>query len=277
MGCPGPEVVSAGGARHGRWSGAWIEAAWRWSGRSAQRSGQVDGRVQGRRSRLAEVQRPGAGPRSAVVIGGGGESAQGSMSLVSPNRSTITARVRSNVLVAVSAAAVLASGISGQGCRLGRSLRSQGVRNGHRGGPAVGEGARGMRSAGRQLASGRRSLVGSVDVGLGSPAGPKSAAVVDGPGRQGSSGGRRCGRAAGEVGPGRRGEAVGDEVQRPGDVVAGVAAARSVRRSAGPQLGSGLGRRAGQRVGMSRAGQWGRLTDVQACRWRAWMGRGMSW
>ena len=126
MGCPGPEVVSAGGARYGRWSVAGIEAGWRWSGRSAQRSGQVDGRMQGRMSRLAEVQRPGAGPRLAVVIGGGGGAARGSLSLVGPNRSTISSRVRSNVPFAVQAAAVLVSGISGQWCRPGRSLRSQG-------------------------------------------------------------------------------------------------------------------------------------------------------
>ena len=277
MGCPGPEVVSAGGARYGRWSVAGIEAGWRWSGRTAQRSGQVDGRVQGRRSRLAEVQRPGAGPRSAVVNGGGGGSARGSLSLVGPNRSTISSRVRSNVLVAVPAAAVLMSGISGERCRPGRSLRSQGWRIGRRNGPAVGEGARGLRSAGRQSAQGRRSLVGSVGAVRRSPAGPKSAAVVDGAGRQGSSRRRRGGRVSGDVGPGRRGKGSGDEVQRSGDEVAGVAAARSVRRSAGPNASRDLGQGDGQPVGRGPAGRMDWRAEVQASWWRAGVGTGVSW
>ncbi len=277
MGCPGPEVVSAGGARCVRWSGAWIEAAWCWSGRSLTGSVQDGWRAVGRLSHRPEVQRPGAGPRSAVVIGGGGGAARGSMSLVGPNRSTISSRVRSNVLVAVPAAAVLVSGISGERCRPGRSLRSQGWRIGRRGGPAVGEGARGLRSAGRQSAPGRRALVGSVGAVLRPPAGPKSAAVVDGPGRQGSSRRRRGGRELGAVGPGRRDKGSGDEVQRSGDEVAGVAAAQSIRRSAGDDVSRDLGQGDGKPVGMGPAGRMGWRAEVQASSWRAGVGCGVSW
>ena len=225
-------------------------------------------RAVGRSSPSPEVQRSVTGLRSAVVIGGGGGAARGSMSLLGRKRSTISSRVRSNVLVAVPAAAVLVSGISGQGCRPGRSLRSQGWRNGRRGCPAVGEGARGMRSAGRQSAQGRRSLVGAVGAVLRSPAGPKSAAVVDGPGRQGSIRRRRGGRESGDVGPGRQGKGSSDEVQRSGDVVASVAAARSMRRSAGDDVSRDLGQGHGQRVGSGRAGRMGRRAEVQAGWWR---------
>ena len=277
MRCPGPEVVSAGGARYGRWSGARVVAAWRWSARSLPGSVQDGCRAVGRSSPKSRVQRPGAGPRLAVLIGGGGGSARGSLSLIGMKRSTIPARVGSNVLVVVLASAVLVSGIGGERCRPGRSLWSQGVRQGHRGGPAVGEGDRGLRSAGRQPVAGRRSLVGSVGAVLRSPAGPKSAAVVDGPGRQGSSGWRRGGRESGDVGPGRQGEAGGDEVQRSGDEVAGVAAARSIRRSASPDASRDLGQGDGQPVGRGPAGRMGWRAEVQVSWWRAGVGSGVSW
>ncbi len=277
MGCPGPEVVSAGGVRCGRWSVAGIVAGWRWSARSLPGSVQDGWRAVGRSSPKSRVQRPGAGPRSAVVIDGGGGSALGSMSLVGSNRSTILSRVRSNVLVAVPVAAVLVSGISGERCRPGRSPRSQGWRIGRRGGPVVGEGVRGLRSAGRQPVPGRRSLVGSVGAVLRSPAGPKSAAVVDGPGRQGSSRRRRGGRESGAVGPGRRGEAGDDDAQRSGDGVAGVAAARSVRRSAGDDVSRDLGQGDGQPVGRGPAGRMGWRAEVQVSWWRAGVGCGVSW
>ena len=277
MGCPGPEVVSAGGVRYGRWSDARILAGWCWSARSLLRSVQDGCRAVGRSSPKSRVQRPGAGPTSAVVIGGGGESARGTLSLVGPNRSTITARVGSNVPDVVQAPAVLVSGIGGERCRPGRSLWSQGVRIGRRDGPAVGEGDRGLRSAGRQPVPGRRSLLGSVGAVLRSPAGPKSAAVVDGPGRQGSSGWRRGGRESGDVGPGRRGNGSGDEVQRSGDEVAGVTAAQSIRRSAGPDASRDLGQGDGQPVGRGPAGRMGWRAEVQVSWWRAGVGCGVSW
>lgn len=277
MGCPGPEVVSAGGARYGRWSGAGIVAGWRWSARSLPGAVQDGCRAVGRSSPRSSVQRPGAGPRSAVVNGGGGGSARGSLSLHGRKRSTIPDRVGSNVLVVVLASAVLVSGIGGERCRPGRSLWSQGVRNGRRCGPAVGEGDRGLRSAGRQSVPGRRSLVGSVGAVLGSPAEAKSAAVVDGPGRQVSSGWRRGGRESGDVGPGRRGNGSGDEVQRLGDEVAGVAAVRSMRRSAGDDASRDLGQGHGRHDGMGRAARMGWRAVVQAWWWRAGVGSGLSW
>ena len=82
---------------------------------------------------------------------------------------------------------------------------------------------------------------------------------------------------SGDVGPGRRGKGSGDEVQRSGDEVAGVAAARSVRRSAGPNASRDLGQGDGQPVGRGPAGRMDWRAEVQASWWRAGVGTGVSW
>ena len=125
--------------------------------------------------------------------------------------------------------------------------------------------------------SGRRSLVDADGAVLRLPAGPKSAAVVDGSGRQGTSRRQRGDRESGDVGPGRQGEAGGDQVQQSGDEVAGVAAARSMRCSAGPDASWDLGQGDGQPVGSGPAGRMGWRAEVQASWWRAGVGSGVSW
>ena len=231
---------------------------------SAPGSLQVGWRAVGRWSPGVKVQRSGPGSRSAGVVARGGEAAPGAMALVRPDRSTHQARNRSNVSVMVPASAAVVPQIGDHGCRPGRSLRSQGWRCARRSGPALGEGGLCQRSAGRQSASGRRSLVGAVVARRRSPAGSTSAAGVDGSGRPGSNRCRRGGSESGDVGAGRRCDGSGHHAQRSGDEVAGVAAARSRRRSGGPDVGGDLGRGDGQRVGMTRTGQVGRRAEVRA-------------
>ena len=194
------------------------------------------------------------------------------MALVRPDRSTHQVPIRPNVSVMVPAAAAVVPQGGDHGCRPGRSLRSQGSRIAHRSGPAFGVGGRCQRSAGRQSAPGRRSLVGAGVARVRSTAGPKSAAGVDGSGRPGSSRRRRGGSESGDVGAGRRGDGSGHQAQRSGDEVAGVAAARSRRRSGGLDRRLDLGRGNRQRVGMTRTGQVGSRAEVQAGWRRAGVG-----
>ncbi len=270
--CPGPAVVSAGRGRCGRGFRSRVPAGRPWSVGSTPGSLQVGCRAVGRSSPGGEVQRSGPGSRSAGVVARGGEVAPGWMALVRPDRSTHQVRSGSNVSVMGPASAAVVSQIGDQGCRPGRSLRSPGWRVAHRSGPALGKGGRCQRSAGRQSAPGRRSLVGAGVARVRSTAGPKSAAGVDGSGRPGSSRRRRGGSESGDVGAGRRGDGSGHQAQRSGDEVAGVAAARSRRRSGGLDRRLDLGRGNRQRVGMTRTGQVGSRAEVQAGWRRAGVG-----
>ena len=272
---PGSPGVSAGRVRCGRGSRSWVPAGRPWSAGSVAGALKVGWRVAGEWFPWVAVKRSGPGCRAVAVVARGVESSSGSMALVGPDRSPLPVRSGPNVPVVGPASAAMVSQ-NGEGwCRPGRSLGSQGSRSARRSDPAVGEGGRVRRTAGRQSAPGRRSLVGAVVARVRSPAGSKSAAGVDGPGRRRSSRGRRGGRESGVVGAGRRGIGSGHRVQPSSKGVAGVAGAGSRRRPGGLDRRLNRGPVDGQRVGRGRTGQEGRRSEVQAWWRRAGMGAGV--